>query len=219
MVEVAERFADGAASYAELVDACNASFRAEREVIRADGTAALVAQFEPIERNWSSMEVSFFWCASIVGSEDDSWLSGWFAAGTNGCLARDIWEMGFASASAAVRAAAWEAYRDADEIGREDAWRTATTVERAAQADLYMCMCGPIPRAEPAWLSPDVRALARAAYDSRDWTLPLLSDALEDAGCEDVKLLAHLRGPGPHGRGCWALDPFAWPDGAPEPQN
>jgi len=36
--------------------------------------------------------------------------------------------------------------------------------------------------------------------------LPILADALEEAGCDDVDVLAHLRGPGPHARGCWALD-------------
>jgi hypothetical protein len=36
--------------------------------------------------------------------------------------------------------------------------------------------------------------------------VPLLADALEDAGCSDAELLGHLRGPGPHVRGCWAVD-------------
>jgi hypothetical protein len=36
--------------------------------------------------------------------------------------------------------------------------------------------------------------------------LPILADALEEAGCPDADLLGHLRGPGPHVRGCWALD-------------
>jgi hypothetical protein len=36
--------------------------------------------------------------------------------------------------------------------------------------------------------------------------LAILADALEDAGCTDAELLGHLRGPGPHVRGCWALD-------------
>jgi hypothetical protein len=31
-------------------------------------------------------------------------------------------------------------------------------------------------------------------------------DALERAGCTDAELLGHLRGPGPHVRGCWAVD-------------
>ena len=34
----------------------------------------------------------------------------------------------------------------------------------------------------------------------------VLSDALEDAGCADVKVLSHLRSASPHVRGCWALD-------------
>jgi hypothetical protein len=34
----------------------------------------------------------------------------------------------------------------------------------------------------------------------------LLAGALEDAGCTDAELLGHLRGPGLHVRGCWALD-------------
>jgi hypothetical protein len=57
-------------------------------------------------------------------------------------------------------------------------------------------------------------SLAHAAYDERDLAsghldparLAVLSDALEDAGCTDEALLSHLRSPGPHVRGCWALD-------------
>lgn len=43
---------------------------------------------------------------------------------------------------------------------------------------------------------------AEQAFDR----LPILADALEDDGCTDAELLAHLRGPGPHVRGCWAVD-------------
>jgi hypothetical protein len=44
-------------------------------------------------------------------------------------------------------------------------------------------------------------------YDSRDFSdMPVLADALEDAGCGDADILGHLRGPGPHTRGCWPLD-------------
>ena len=67
---------------------------------------------------------------------------------------------------------------------------------------------------DPSWRTPDVLSLAQAAYEQR--TLPagtleperlaLLADALEDAGCDSAAILAHLRGPGPHVRGCWALD-------------
>ena len=67
---------------------------------------------------------------------------------------------------------------------------------------------------KPAWQAPQVVALAQAAYDRRglpagqlDPTrLAVLADALEEAGCADPDLLGHLRGPGPHVRGCWAVD-------------
>jgi hypothetical protein len=36
--------------------------------------------------------------------------------------------------------------------------------------------------------------------------LPVLADALEEAGCDDREFLAHLRGGGPHCRGCFVVD-------------
>jgi hypothetical protein len=36
--------------------------------------------------------------------------------------------------------------------------------------------------------------------------LAILADALEETGCADEELLGHLRGPGPHVRGCWPID-------------
>jgi hypothetical protein len=67
---------------------------------------------------------------------------------------------------------------------------------------------------EPSWITPTVSCLARAAYleiatstNTLDGArLAVLSDALEEAGCTDEAILSHLRSPGPHVRGCWALD-------------
>jgi hypothetical protein len=51
------------------------------------------------------------------------------------------------------------------------------------------------------------RRLAEAIYDGRRFEdLPVLADLLEEAGCTDAALLGHLRGPGTHALGCWALD-------------
>jgi hypothetical protein len=36
--------------------------------------------------------------------------------------------------------------------------------------------------------------------------MPILGDALEDAGCKEARILNHCRGPGPHVLGCWAVD-------------
>ena len=62
-------------------------------------------------------------------------------------------------------------------------------------------------RLPSACITPTVQALADAIYAGRAFDrLPVLADALEEAGCDNPDLLAHLRGPGPHVRGCWALD-------------
>ncbi len=53
----------------------------------------------------------------------------------------------------------------------------------------------------------NVSALAIAFYEGRaPDTLPVLADALEEAGCTSVAILDHLRGPGRHARGCWVID-------------
>jgi hypothetical protein len=57
------------------------------------------------------------------------------------------------------------------------------------------------------WRDGLVEKMVSAIYDERRFAeLPVLADALEDAGCDNTDLLAHLRGPGPHVLGCWALD-------------
>lgn len=67
---------------------------------------------------------------------------------------------------------------------------------------------------DSAWLTPLVLSLAQSAYDNRlptgqldQETLAVLSDALEDAGCPSGNpVLLAMRSPGPHWRGCWAVD-------------
>ena len=77
---------------------------------------------------------------------------------------------------------------------------------------------GPLPfrpvTVSPGWQTPQVVAQAQAAYDERELPagtldptrLAVLADALEEAGCTDQTVLEHLRGAGPHVRGCWAVD-------------
>lgn len=60
---------------------------------------------------------------------------------------------------------------------------------------------------ELSWRTTDAVGLARAMYDSRNFSaMPILADALEDAGCDSGEVLAHCRGDGPHVRGCWVVD-------------
>src|SRR5262249_49758118 len=104
----------------------------------------------------------------------------------------------------------WSAQRqrDADRACLEVKQR-----ERQVQADILREIFGnPFrpPAIDPAWLrwnDGTVPRLARVIYDERSFeTLPVLADALEDAGCPDVALLQHCRSGAGHFRGCWAID-------------
>ncbi len=89
------------------------------------------------------------------------------------------------------------------------AWQAGHARALAALADLARCVFGPPDPApvRPDWRTRDVIGLAAACADRRAFdTLPILADALEDAGCDCALLLAHCRAAGPHGHGCWVLD-------------
>jgi hypothetical protein len=83
------------------------------------------------------------------------------------------------------------------------------TCQSAILRDIVGNPFRPVP-VSPAWLAWDsgtVGKLAQTIYDERAFDrLPVLADALEEAGCADEAILSHLRGHGPHYRGCWAVD-------------
>jgi hypothetical protein len=60
----------------------------------------------------------------------------------------------------------------------------------------------------PAWRTSDAIALARGIYDDRAFDrMPILADALQDAGCDNDDILTHCRDTrSPHARGCWVVD-------------
>ena len=58
-----------------------------------------------------------------------------------------------------------------------------------------------------SWRSETAVALASGVYAERAFDrMPILADALEEAGCDHADVLSHCRGPGPHVRGCWVVD-------------
>jgi len=64
-----------------------------------------------------------------------------------------------------------------------------------------------LPASVLRWNDGTVRRIAEGIYEERVFDrLPILADALLDAGCDDEELMLHLRSPGPHVKGCWALD-------------
>jgi hypothetical protein len=128
----------------------------------------------------------------------------------------DPWRTGWSSAEAMVVAAARRAQvSDGLPDGRpDDKYRLP---EERVLCGLLRCLLGNPFRTvalDPACASPTAVALAFVACEHRvlpggtldPARLAVLADALQDAGCADVELLNHCRGPGPHIRGCWALD-------------
>jgi hypothetical protein len=61
---------------------------------------------------------------------------------------------------------------------------------------------------DAAWRTPTAVALARGMYESRDFgAMPILADALQDAGCDSDDVLNHCRDAhATHVRGCWVVD-------------
>jgi hypothetical protein len=100
--------------------------------------------------------------------------------------------------------------RMAAEGAAEGAQRAA---QAAADVDLMREIFGnpfrPV-AVDPAWVRWNDGCLvkmARAIYEERRFSdLPILADALEEAGCDNTEILAHCRLPGWHYRGCWVVD-------------
>jgi hypothetical protein len=109
-----------------------------------------------------------------------------------------------------VHYATWSAFsaRDAVSAGRQGV--RADLDEAAVQSDLVRDIFGNPFRPvtfDPRWRTSDVVGLAQAIYDDKAFErMPILGDALMDAGCEEEQIIAHCRGDGPHVRGCWVVD-------------
>jgi hypothetical protein len=134
---------------------------------------------------------------------------------------------GWEVVSAASAEPAWEAARlvvrairawlnkRAEDQGGPD-WRATANrwldAEYRAQAALVRDVFGDPFRRLPLYLadvvdSGPVLPLAQTIYAERSFAdLPVLADALEDAGCRDEDVLEHCREPGEHVRGCWVVD-------------
>jgi hypothetical protein len=132
---------------------------------------------------------------------------------------------GYAPIDLAYRADFHYLPRVTDALARAAADATAATGltvagERAAQAELLRCLLGnpfrpvEVDHAWLAWHGGAAVKLAQAVYEERELPsghldagrLAVLADMLEEAGCADAALLAHLRSRGPHVRGCWVID-------------
>jgi hypothetical protein len=103
----------------------------------------------------------------------------------------------------AVQQALLEASHRRDQR-RNAAWET----EEIAQCNLAREVIPPpyVTSFGPAWRTSNVLGIATVIDNGRDFnSMPILADALEDAGCEDMHILGHCRDPGAHAHGCWVI--------------
>ncbi len=110
------------------------------------------------------------------------------------------------AAQAATSSYGPEGFEDPEEAAKE-----GILADRPRQAQLLRDIFGnpfrPV-AVESGWLTSTVVQLAQGIYDDRAFDrLPILADALQDAGCDNEALLGHCRDPQlTHVRGCWAVD-------------
>jgi hypothetical protein len=87
----------------------------------------------------------------------------------------------------------------------------ARITEMRAIADIYRCVMGNPFRSIPfshEWRTDTALTLARTMYEARDFgAMPILADAIQDAGCDQPAILDHCRDANQvHVRGCWVVD-------------
>jgi hypothetical protein len=186
-VELAEQHADGLATGEELSDPWPRHLPsptppnpAGRSIAKAAASAADAARLSAA-RDTRTMGMEFF---TPQVARYAAWAVAWKVVG----YAKD-----------AAHAEGWAV-----------AWDRIAAGEYEEQARLLRDILGnPFRRAalNPSWLTPDVMTGAGHIYQDRAFgRLPVLADALLDAGCQDEALIQHCREPGPHARGCWAVD-------------
>lgn len=188
-----ERYAAGAVGKQELA-ACQSRARLAVQELGLRGRATALAQENAArpsaERNWEPHFAAYRMAAAADAVPRAARPTERVAA-----LAESVLQ-------------AFDLVVQAETVGRN----VRTTYPRvfAAHAAAVRCVFGnPFHQVAftPSWRTEATIAIARSMYESRDFSAaPVLADALDDAGCEDARVLGHLRGGGPHVRGCWVVD-------------
>jgi hypothetical protein len=177
-VEVSERVADGLATEAERNALEVALFPHHN---RQGGAVA------PNSAYWAALAVSFAMCPDPRGNPAGAHFAGYIESHLGGAIFH-------------------KERRDFAQHCFLRLW-----------SDIFGVFFRGCPVIDPSWLAWSDRTvpkLAESTYNERELPsgqlqpdrLVVLADALEDAGCPDADLLGHLRQPGPHVRGCWAVD-------------
>ncbi len=187
-LEFAERYADGLATRSEL----HGNAWGKR------GSVGSAVQ----RKAWDAAELSIYMgahtvCETVLRKDPELYRqreAAWDALWPNYSLSESL------QMAEATMPADWL------KTGR-DAW----TEERIGQCGLIRDIFGAahfhtVP-VDSSWLTAAARCIAETIYNERRFAdLPILADALEEAGCTSAEILEHCRSGGEHFLGCWALD-------------
>jgi hypothetical protein len=181
IAEACEQYAEGAISADLFMDLCveadDASSDPRAVVASAQGFVQFLLDEGKLNESVEAVECAFGYAAAIAAGDLED-------ATTLGC---------------------------AEALQRYASFRTGCETADRKFGDYCRDVFGPNPFALPtfaaAWRTTDVLGLARGIDAERAFDrMPILADALQDAGCDDQRILDHCRGPSPHVRGCWVVD-------------
>jgi hypothetical protein len=205
-IETAEAFADGRCTKSDLAGAREAASRAREKAVAATQAATKVRD-EIFAAREEDPNRSLLWPDDPIVQA--AWRSWYSVVWTEHAAEVAVWV-----SRAAVPSLATVTARIREIVaGYSDDYAPAKKREEVAQCDLLRDLFGD-PNHRPflsrtclRWNGNTLARLAQVIYDERAFDrLPILADALEDAGCADAAILEHCRGPGPHVRGCWVVD-------------
>jgi hypothetical protein len=230
-VETAEMFADGLATDEDREAASRAAWNVKTEglVLQENERAS-----EPRQAEWTKTEATL-WAAEAAawavteeaikaGNSTSLTLQGamelearysmsLLTGMTAECQGATMWEVDLFAGDEEKRKAALRWFSEKAAVARKDWERKKDAVveeERWRQSQLIRDCFNPFNRqghSTASWEEGIVVKLAQSVYDERAFDrLPVLADALEEAGCTSEAILNHCRQPGPHVRGCWVVD-------------
>jgi hypothetical protein len=227
-VDVAERFTDGVATAEELHEALDTAWQTYHDSQQALDAALRQGRPETVDaacRNARAARAVAFLLAGFVRFVSDSAPNAMAAEAVRVVLVEERHRVprrkGPRRGKPVLPPVSEAVFAARCAVAGRKFFKLSDMAETAAQQALLRDLFGPLPfrpvTIEPAWLAwhgGAVKRLAEAVYEERELPsghldavrLTVLADMLEEAGCHDAELLGHLRGPGPHVRGCWAVD-------------
>jgi hypothetical protein len=190
-VDVLEKYADGAATTDELAAACTDASQFD------EGHVLLSEEREDVRQDY--LAAAYHAAQAVAQATSDD------RPGTD---EPTYFHRLYDTIMHSVEAAGFGSVVEDPAHGRS---LPAQATERRVLAALLRCVMGNpfrLPSFSAKWRTDTALSLARQMYESREFSaMPILADALQDAGCDNEDILSHCRDTQlPHVRGCWVVD-------------